>query len=145
MAREVSDIKRIGLMLTAALMCLLLAACGVKGKALPEGMDEDTVLLAGLDVMNQLADGEYDEVYDALRSDVREATTPETIEELMETAVDGRGEPGEVTDSMVTGVTDTDEPHAIAVIRRKYHRKSIYFRIAFDPEMQLIGLEIKRK
>ena len=55
------------------------------------------------------------------------------------------GEPKEVTDTMVTGVTDTDEPHAIAVIRRKYEKKSVYFRIAFDPDMQLIGMEIKKK
>ena len=57
----------------------------------------------------------------------------------------GLGEPKEVTDTMVTGVTDTDEPHAIAVIRRKYEKKSVYFRIAFDPDMQLIGMEIKKK
>ena len=42
-------------------------------------------------------------------------------------------------------VTDTDEPHAIAVIRRKYEKKSVYFRIAFDPDMELIGLDIKKK
>ena len=42
----------------------------------------------------------------------------------MDTATDGLGEPKEVTDTMVTGVTDTDEPHAIAVIRRKYEKRA---------------------
>ena len=64
---------------------------------------------------------------------------------VMDPATDGLGEPKEVTDTMVTGVTDTDEPHAIAVIRRKYEKKSVYFRIAFDPDMELIGMEIKKK
>ena len=96
-------------------------------------MEEDAVLSAGLGVMDQLIRGEYDEVYEALRSDVRETTTASALEDVMDTA------------TMVTGVTDTDEPHAIAVIRRKYEKKSVYFRIAFDPDMQLIGMEIKKK
>lgn len=137
--------KRVLLTLALAAMCVLLAACGVKGKALPEGMEENEVLLAGLEVMNQLSDGEYETVYGELREDIREQTTAEAIAEVMETAADGLGAAGEVSDSMVTGVTDTDEPHAIAVIQRKYEKKSVYFRIAFDPDMQLIGLEIKRK
>ena len=99
-------------------------------------MEEDAVLSAGLGVMDQLIRGEYDEVYEELRSDVRDATTASALEDVM---------PKEVTDTMVTGVTDTDEPHAIAVIRRKYEKKSVYFRIAFDPDMQLIGMEIKKK
>lgn len=108
-------------------------------------MDEEAVLSAGLGVMDQLVSGEYDKVYEALRSDVRETTSAAALKEVMDTATDGLGEPKEVTDTMVTGVTDTDEPHAIAVIRRKYKKKSIYFRIAFDPDMELIGLDIKKK
>lgn len=109
-------------------------------------MDEDAVLLAGLGVMHELTDGEYESVYGSLRSDVREQTTAEAIGRLMETAADGLGAAGDVTDTLVTGVTDADdEPHAIAVIRVKYEKKSVYFRIAYDTQMQLIGLEIKRK
>ena len=74
-------------------------------------MEEDAVLSAGLGVMDQLIRGEYDEVYEELRSDVRDATTASALEDVMDTATDGLGEPKEVTDTMVTGVTDTDEPH----------------------------------
>ena len=108
-------------------------------------MEEDAVLSAGLGVMDQLIRGEYDEVYEELRSDVRDATTASALEDVMDTATDGLGEPKEVTDTMVTGVTDTDEPHAIAVIGAKYDKKSVVFRIAFDTDMQLIGMEIKKK
>ena len=85
-------------------------------------MEEDAVLSAGLGVMDQLIRGEYDEVYEELRSDVRDATTASALEDVMDTATDGLGEPKEVTDTMVTGVTDTDEPHAIghpAKVREK--------------------------
>ena len=130
----------------AALMLLMLCtACDVKGNNLPDGMEEDTVLSAGLGVMDQLVRGEYDEIFETMRSDVRETTSASALKEVMDTATDGLGAPEEVTDTMVTGVTDTDEPHAIAVIRRKYEKKSVYFRIAFDPEMQLIGLDVKKK
>ena len=137
--------KKIGLPLAALALLLLCTACAVKGNPLPKGMEEDAVLSAGLGVMDQLIRGEYDEVYEELRSDVRDATTASALEDVMDTATDGLGEPKEVTDTMVTGVTDTDEPHAIAVIQRKYEKKSVYFRIAFDPDMQLIGMEIKKK
>ena len=51
-------------------------------------MEEDAVLSAGLGVMDQLIRGEYDEVYEALRSDVRETTTASALEDVMDTATD---------------------------------------------------------
>ena len=64
---------------------------------------------------------------------------------LMDIATEGRGSFKKVKDSMVTGVTDADEPHAIAVIGAKYDKKSVVFRIAFDTEMNLIGLDVRGK
>ena len=105
-------------------MLLLLVLSGCKGNKLPDGMDEDKVSSAGLAVMSQLTKGEYEEVYDALREDVREQTSADAIEEMMDTAT---------------------EPHAIAVIGAKYDKKSVVFRIAFDTEMNLIGLDVRGK
>lgn len=72
--------------------------CGAAGdfgrlprNELPDGMDEDKVSSAGLAVMSQLTKGEYEEVYDALREDVREQTSADAIEEMMDTATEGRG------------------------------------------------------
>ena len=79
------------------------------------------------------------------REDVREQTSADAIEEMMDTATEGRGSFKKVKDSMVTGVTDADEPHAIAVIGAKYDKKSVVFRIAFDTEMNLIGLDVRGK
>ena len=123
----------------------LLAACGVKGNALPEGMEEDTVLEAGEEIVNELVSGEYETVYDRLREDVREQTSAQVIETLMSNASEKLGNSQGITDTLVTGVTDTDEPQAIAVIYCKYTKKSVMFRIAFDTDMELIGLEIKKK
>ena len=56
-----------------------------------------------------------------------------------------KGEYEEVYDALREGVTDADEPHAIAVIGAKYDKKSVVFRIAFDTEMNLIGLDVRGK
>ena len=48
---------------------------------------QEEVSSAGLAVMSQLTKGEYEEVYDALREDVREQTSADAIEEMMDTAI----------------------------------------------------------
>ena len=137
--------RKRGYLIVSLVMLLLLVLSGCKGNKLPDGMDEDKVSSAGLAVMSQLTKGEYEEVYDALREDVRAQTSAEAIETMMERATEGRGSFKKVKDSMVTGVTDADEPHAIAVIGAKYDKKSVVFRIAFDTEMNLIGLDVRGK
>ena len=137
--------RKRGYLIASLAMLLLLVLSGCKGNKLPDGMDEDKVSSAGLSVMSQLTKGEYEEVYDALREDVRAQTSAEAIETMMDAATDGRGSFKKVKDSMVTGVTDADEPHAIAVIGAKYDKKSVVFRIAFDTEMNLIGLDVRGK
>ena len=64
--------KKVWLFALAAVLLVILAGC--RGNELPDGMDEDKVSSAGLAVMSQLTKSEYEEVYDALREDVREQT-----------------------------------------------------------------------
>ena len=104
--------KKVCLLLLLA-MLLALALSGCRGNELPDGMDEDKVSSAGLAVMSQLTKGEYEEVYDALREDVREQTSADDIKKMMDAATEGRGSFKKVKDSMVTGVTDADEPHRV--------------------------------
>lgn len=137
--------RKRGYLIASLAMLLLLVLSGCKGNKLPDDMDEDRVVSSGISVMRQLADGKYEEVYDSLREDVREQTSADAIQTMMETATEGRGSFKKVKDSMATGVTDADEPHAIAVIGAKYDKKSVVFRIAFDTEMNLIGLDVRGK
>lgn len=93
--------KKVWLFALAAVLLVILAGC--RGNKLPDGMDEDKVSSAGLAVMSQLTKGEYEEVYDALREDVREQTSADAIEEMMDTATEGRGSFKKVKDSMGDG------------------------------------------
>ena len=102
--------RKRGYLIASLAMLLLLVLSGCKGNKLPDGMDEDKVSSAGLAVMSQLTKGEYEEVYDALREDVREQTSADAIEEMMDTATEGRGSFKKVKDSMVTGVSRMPSP-----------------------------------
>lgn len=109
-------------------------------------MDEETVLAAGKEVAFALVDGDFDSVYALFRADVAEQTDAVALAALMQSASDGLGEAEYIDDTLVTGVTETSsEPHAIAVVYWKYEKKHVMFRVAFDTDMQLIGLEIKKK
>ena len=128
--------RKRGYLIASLAMLLLLVLSGCKGNKLPNGMDEDKVSSAGLAVMSQLTKGEYEEVYDALREDVREQTSADAIEEMMDTATEGRGSFKKVKDSMVTGVTDADEPHAI---RQKV--RGVPHRVRYGDEPYRTGCE----
>ena len=62
--------KRKFLLLMLALLCGC-ALAGCKGKALPEGMEEEKVLAAGQEIVDLLVAGDCQSVYDRLRPDVR--------------------------------------------------------------------------
>ena len=134
--------KRWAAALAAALCVLMLAGC--KGKPLPDGMEEDAVLAAGEAVVQQLTDGDYSAVLAQFRSDIREGLTAEQIQTQVETATEKAGQYRKLDDTLVTG-SQEPETHGIAVIYCKYTKDSVMFRVAFDPEMELIGLEVSKR
>ena len=131
--------KKVWLFALAAVLLVILAGC--RGNELPDGMDEDKVSSAGLAVMSQLTKGEYEEVYDALREDVREQTSADDIKKMMDAATEGRGSFKKVKDSMVTGVTDADEP-----VKRchRCHRRKIRQKVRGVPHRVRYGDEPHR-
>ena len=128
------------LLLVLGLVSVLLLS-GCEGKPLPDGMDEQTLLSSGQEVVDLLMAGEYQQVYDRFRDDVREGLTVDNVKNLMESETKDAGEFEKVRDTLATGSTQ-GEPHGIAVIYCKYTKDDVRFRVAFDPDMALIGLEI---
>lgn len=131
--------KLIALSLAAVLCLLCLAGC--EGKPLPDGMDEETLLSSGQEVVDLLIGGEYQQVHDRFRSDIQDGLTVDNVKNLMETETKDAGTFEKVKDTLATGSTE-GEPHGIAVIYCEYTEKNVRFRVAFDPDMALIGLEI---
>ena len=126
------------------LLCLLLLT-GCSPKELPEGMEEETVIADGQEIVELLVDGDYEEVYGRLRKDVAETTSPENIRELMESTVENAGVYLGRRDSMATGKTVDGEEYGEAVILCEYKKKDVLFRVNFDLDGNMVGLNIQKQ
>ena len=129
--------------LTALVGVMLLGGCTTQEEAepLPVSMDAQTVLSAGEDVLDQLLAGEYEAVYDAFREDVRASLTVEDVRGLVEPVFAEAGEfEGIETSEAVGGSTEGGENHGIARFLCTFSEEKAAVNVAFDTEMQLIGL-----
>ena len=136
--------KKFALLLAAVSALLLLSGCKVSGNPLPEGMEEDTVLEQGREVVALLNGGDWQEVYDLLRSDARETSSPEGIQSYMEERLEKAKAYVKETDAMATGqkLKDTGEEYGTAVLYCKHEKKSVMYRIAYSTGMELMGIEV---
>ena len=137
--------KKFALLLAAVSALLLLSGCKVSGNPLPEGMEEDTVLEQGREVVALLNGGDWQEVYDRLRSDARETSSPEAIQSYMEERLEKAKAYVKETEAMATGqkLKDTGEEYGTAVIYCKHEKKSIMYRVAYSVDMELMGIEAR--
>jgi len=136
--------KRLILLAAVLTVLCLLSGCKVSGNPLPEGMEEETVLEQGREVVAQLNGGEYQAVYDALREDAKETSSPEAIQAYMEEFLDKAKAYEKETDAMATGqkLKDAGEEYATAVFYCKHEKKSLMYRIAYSTDMELMGIQI---
>ena len=130
--------------LAAALLVLLLLA-GCQGKPLPSGMEEEELLRHGREVAALLAGGNYEEVYGLMREDVAGGTKVEDIQNLVIQQTDGAGTYKQIDSAMVTGQSSNGEAYGVAVLYCDYSKTDVLFRLAFDADYKLIGMEIKRQ
>jgi hypothetical protein len=131
-------------LIVALLLCaFLLTSCAAK--PLPKGMEEDAVIRAGQEIVNLLVDEEYETVAGCFREDVAASVTADTVQNLMEDATLGLGMYEGRTDAMATGRTVDGVEYGEAVILCEYKKGDVLFRIAFDTDMTLVGMEISEK
>lgn len=138
--------KRMAAVLLAGVLCACtLCGCKTSGNPLPEGMEEETVLAQGREVVTLLNQGDYETVHDQMRSDAQQASSQEDIQRYMETVLDEAGAYERETEAMATGQTldSTGEEYGTAVFYCKHEKKDVLYRIAYDQSMELMGLEIK--
>jgi len=136
--------KRAFLLLAALTALLLLSGCKVSGNPLPQEMEEETLLEQGRAVAAQLNGGEWQAVYDQLREDARETSSPEAIQAYMGEWLAKAGTYGKEEEAMATGQTlkDTGEEYGTAVLYCKHEKKNLMYRVAFSTGMELMGIQI---
>lgn len=132
-----------GKLFSFLLVILLLTGC--EGHPLPAGMEEDTLLARGRETAVLLAGGQYEEVLAMMRGDVAASVTVEQIQKLVLTQTEGAGVYKQIDSTMATGQSSQGEYYGVAVVYCSYSKDSVLFRLAFDREYQLIGMEIKRQ
>ena len=132
-------------------MSLLLTGC-TGAAPLPEGMNKETVIAKGQEVMDELLAGEYELVLARFREDIRNQKDKEITVDVIKQLVDEHivpeelGEFKEVSSTAAEGAGDLEtEPHGVAVFHCKYAKEKVAFGFAFDVEMNLIGLSIARQ
>lgn len=137
--------KRLALLAAVLGMLFLLSGCKVSGNPLPEGMEEDAVLDAGRELVTLLNEGDWQEVYDRLRSDAQATSSPEAIQSYMEERLNKAGAYTREEEAMTTGQTikDTGEEYGTAVLYCRHEKKSIVYRVAFSTDMELMGIEAR--
>ena len=128
-----------------AVLAVLLLLTGCQGKPLPAGMEEEELLRHGREVVALLAGGNYEEVYGLRREDVAAGTGVEDIQNLVIQQTDGAGTYKQIDSTMTTGQSSNGEAYGIAVLYCDYSKKDVLFRLAFDSNYELIGMEIKRQ
>ena len=136
--------KKFALLLAAVSALLLLSGCRVSGNPLPEGMEEETVLEQGREVVAMLNGGEWQEVYSLLRADAQETSGPESIQSYMEERLDKAGAYKLETEAMATGqkIKDTGEEYGTAVFYCKHEKKNLMYRVAYSTDMELMGIQV---
>lgn len=134
---------KMGKLVPFLLFFLLLTGC--QGKPLPQGMEEEALLAHGREVAVLLAGGKYEEVLDRMRDDVSSAVSVEEIQNLVLAQTDGAGVYKQISSAMVTGQSAQGEEFGVAVIYCDYSKDNVLFRLAFDGDYALIGMEVKRQ
>ena len=130
----------------ALALILVLALAGCSGKPLPEGMDEETLLDAGREIVTLLNEGDYQGVYDRMRADGQEASTVDDVREAMENLLDEVGPYVKENDTLATGQTlDSGEEYGTAVFYCKHEKKNVVYRVAFSTEMELMGFTVGKQ
>ena len=136
--------KRLCFFAAALAALFLLSGCKVSGNPLPEGMDEDTVLEEGRDIVALLNAGYYSDVWHSLRTDAMMSTSPEAIQSYMEERLAKAGAYKREEEAMATGQTlkETGEKYATAVFYCKHEKKNLMYRVAYSADMELMGIQI---
>ena len=136
--------KKFALLLAALAALFLLSGCKVSGNPLPEGMEEETVLEQGREVVAMLNGGEWQEVYTLLRADAQETSGAESIQSSKEERLDKAGAYKLETEAMATGqkIKDTGEEYGTAVFYCKHEKKNLMYRVAYSTDMELMGIQV---
>ena len=130
-------------LLILSLLCLLTSCSGNK---LPEGITETQLLTQGRAVVTALNEEQWQQVYEQLREDAQQTTSPEDIQSVVSAVFEKAGAFKSESDVLLTGQKlKSGEEYGTAVFYCKHEKDDVMYRIAFSTDMELIGLQVQKK
>lgn len=125
------------------ILSFMLTGCG--STKLAEGFDEAVVTETAKEVVGLMNDEDYQAICDMFSDDLKDALTPEKLEESLGQIVTDRGDFKEIQNVAVVGqkIKDTEEDAAVAVVVASYENNKNTYTISFNKDMKLIGFFMK--
>ena len=132
------------IMVLGCAVLLILGLAGCSSVPLPAGMDEAEVLEQGEQILGLLLDEDWEAVAGRFREDVRESISAADVEELVESAAQEAGVYQSIQERMTNGQDSDGEQYGVAGFLCQYSEEKLLFRMAFDLNMELIGISIQK-
>lgn len=121
----------------------MLTGCGTTTVPLADVFQQEQLEQQTLQILEWLNAGEYEQVYETFREDMKQALP---VEELQTACADTYGSAGafvQFGNTVVNGQRIEEEDYAVVMVKAQYEEQTVTFQVGYDSEMQVIGLYMK--
>ena len=135
--------KRICAGIAGIMVMLMLAGCGTTTAPLADVFQQEQLEQQTVQIVTWLNAGEYEQVYDTFREDMKQALP---VEELQAACMDTYGSAGsfvQIGNTVVNGQRIEEEDYAVVMVKAQYQKQTVTFQVGYDAEMQVVGLYMK--
>lgn len=129
--------KLLALLAVCAVSIGFLAGC--KSSKLPDSMDEQTVLDASHEIVEQLQAQDYKGIAANMNETMQKALTADQLAEVWDTYAEKLGDFTGYGKESVTG----SDGYAVASVIAEFENGKVQFTISFDTDMKLAGFYVK--
>lgn len=125
------------------LLMVVLAGCGSTTVPLADVFQQEQLEQQTLQIVDWLNEGEYEQVYETFRDDMKEALP---VEELKSACMETYGDAGslvQVGSTVVNGQKIEEEDYAVVMVKVQYEKQVVTFQVGYDADMKVVGLYMK--
>ena len=125
------------------LLVMALAGCGNTTVPLADVFQQEQLEQQTLQIVDWLNAGEYEQVYETFRDDMKQALP---VEELRSACAETYGNAGsyvQISNTVVNGQKIEEENYAVVMVKVQYEKQTVTFQVGYDADMQVVGLYMK--
>ena len=125
------------------LLMVVLAGCGSTTVPLADVFQQEQLEQQTLQIVDWLNEGEYEQVYETFRDDMKEALP---VDELKSACMETYGDANslvQVSSTVVNGQKIEEEDYAVVMVKVQYEKQVVTFQVGYDADMKVVGLYMK--